>query len=87
VVEVDPMKPMLIAPGIKHLKLKCDILVSTFAFKFHLHRYTEADCATDKVERRHLQREGRMLDKHKRSEPHPDPKSSTLNPNPTTLNP
>jgi len=27
----------------------------------------EADCATDKVERRHLQREARMLDKHKRA--------------------
>ena len=34
------MKPMLKPPGTRHLKLKCDILVSTFAFKFNLRRYT-----------------------------------------------
>ena len=35
------MKPMLKPPGTKHLKLKCDILLSTFAFKFNLRHYTE----------------------------------------------
>ena len=39
-VQVDPMKPMLKPPGIKHLKLNCDILLSTFAFKFNLRRCT-----------------------------------------------
>jgi len=34
------MKPMLKPPGTKHLKLKCDILLSTFAFKSNLRRYT-----------------------------------------------
>jgi hypothetical protein len=34
------MKPELKAPGTKHLKLKCDILVSTSTFKFNLRRYT-----------------------------------------------
>jgi len=33
------MKPMLKQPGTKHLKLKCDILLTTFAFKFNLRRY------------------------------------------------
>ena len=39
-VQVDPMKPMLKAPGTKRLYLKYDKLVSTFAFKFNLRRYT-----------------------------------------------
>ena len=29
---------MLKPPGTKHLKLKCDILLSTFAFKFNVRR-------------------------------------------------
>ena len=41
-VHVDPIKPTLRAPGIKRLKLKCDKLRSTFAFKFNLRRYTKA---------------------------------------------
>jgi hypothetical protein len=36
------MKPMLKPPGIQHLKLNCDLLLSTFAFKFYLCRYTRA---------------------------------------------
>jgi len=36
------MKPMLKPPGTKHLKLKCDILLSTFAFKTNLRRYIQA---------------------------------------------
>jgi hypothetical protein len=33
------MEPKLKPPGIKFLKLKCDILLSTSAFKFNLRRY------------------------------------------------
>jgi len=40
-VQVDPMKPMLKPPGTKHLKLKCGVLLSAFAFKFYLRRYIE----------------------------------------------
>jgi hypothetical protein len=42
-VQVDPIKPTLKAPGIKPLKLKYDELLSSFAFKFNLRRYTMAD--------------------------------------------
>jgi hypothetical protein len=38
-VQVDPMNPMLKPPGTKHLKLKYDILLSTFAIKFNKRRY------------------------------------------------
>ena len=41
-MQVDPIKPTLKAPGAEHLKLKCDILLSNFAFKFNLRRYTKA---------------------------------------------
>jgi hypothetical protein len=37
------MKPKLKPPGIQHLKIKCDILVLTFAFKFNSRRYSTAD--------------------------------------------
>jgi len=40
-VQVDPMKPPLKAPGTKRLKLRCDKLLSDFAFKFNLRRYTQ----------------------------------------------
>ena len=33
------MKPTLKLPGAKRLKLTCDILLSTSAFKFRLRRY------------------------------------------------
>ena len=33
------MKPTLKAPGTQRLKLKCDILLSTYAFRFKLCRY------------------------------------------------
>jgi len=39
-VHVDPIKPMLKPPETKHLKLQCDELLSSFAFKFKLRRYT-----------------------------------------------
>jgi hypothetical protein len=35
------MKSMLKAPGTKRLKLTCDGLLSSFAFKFKLRRYTQ----------------------------------------------
>jgi hypothetical protein len=38
-VQVDPIKPKLKPPGTKQLKLKIDILLSTYAFKFNLRRY------------------------------------------------
>jgi hypothetical protein len=38
VVQVDPMKPKSKPPGTKRLKLKCDILLSTSAFKISLRR-------------------------------------------------
>jgi len=40
VVQVDPMKRKLKAPGAKRLKLKYDEPLSIFAFKCILHRYT-----------------------------------------------
>ena len=39
-VQIDPMKPSLKAHGTKRLQLKFDILLSNFAFKFNLRRYT-----------------------------------------------
>ena len=41
-VQVGPMKPTLKAPGTKRLKLKYDVPLSNFAFKFNLRRYTPA---------------------------------------------
>ena len=34
------MKPTLNPPGTNRLKLKCDILLSSSAFKFNFHRYS-----------------------------------------------
>jgi len=39
-VQIDPIKPTLKAPGSKRLKLNCDELLSSFAFKFNVRRYT-----------------------------------------------
>jgi len=39
-VQVDPIEPNLKLPGTKRLKLKCDILLSNFAFKFNLRSYS-----------------------------------------------
>ena len=44
--QVDPIKPMLKPPGTKHWKLQCNILLSTFAFKFYLRRYDEVSVRT-----------------------------------------
>jgi len=40
-VQVDPLKPKLKPPGVKHLKLICDVLLSSSAFKLNLRRYTK----------------------------------------------
>jgi len=40
-VQVHPMKTTLKPPGTERLKLKCDKLVSTSAFKFSMRRYTK----------------------------------------------
>jgi len=39
-VQVEPMKPMLKAPGTKQLNLKYDELLSSFAFNSKLRRYS-----------------------------------------------
>jgi hypothetical protein len=38
-VQVDPITLTVEAPGTERLKLKCDKLLSTSAFKFNLRRY------------------------------------------------
>ena len=45
-MQVDPIKPTLIAPGTKRLKLSNDKLLSSFGFNFNLRRYTKAEVAT-----------------------------------------
>jgi hypothetical protein len=40
VVQVDPIKPTLEAPGIERLKLEHEELLSTFAFRFNSRRCT-----------------------------------------------
>ena len=40
-VQVDPMKPTLKPPGTKRLKLKCDVPLSSFAFKFNSRRVNQ----------------------------------------------
>jgi len=42
VVQVDPIKPTLKAPGSKRLKLEHENLLSNFGFKFNLRRYSVA---------------------------------------------
>jgi len=39
-MQVDPIKPSLKPPGTERLKMKCDVLLSTVAFKFNLRRYS-----------------------------------------------
>ena len=41
-MQVDPIKPTLKALGAKRLKLGCYELLSSFAFKLNLRRYTQA---------------------------------------------
>ena len=41
VVQADPMEPKLKPPGSKRMKIKCGALLSHFAFKIIVHRYSE----------------------------------------------
>ena len=41
-MQVDPIKPTFKAPETQRSKLKCDQLLSSFAFGFKLHRYSKA---------------------------------------------
>ena len=43
-VHVDPMLSKLEPPGTKHMKLKCDTLLSNSAFKFKLRRCNQVTC-------------------------------------------
>jgi hypothetical protein len=49
VVQVDPMKPTLKAPGSMHLNLRYEEPLSNFAFKFNLRRYTAVSVSNDLV--------------------------------------
>ena len=40
-MQVDPIKPKSKRPGNQRLKLKCDILLSTSAFRFNLRHYSK----------------------------------------------
>ena len=42
-VQADPIKPVVKAPRSERLKLKCDDLLSRFAFRFNLRRYSLAE--------------------------------------------
>jgi len=44
-VQVHPIKPILNPPRTKHLELKCDTPLSTFAVNINLRRYTEEAAA------------------------------------------
>jgi len=46
-VQVDPIKPMLKAPGMERLKLKYDVMLSSFAFNSNLRRYSMDDIIAD----------------------------------------
>ena len=45
-MQVDPINPTSKAPGTKHMKLKCDDLLSNLAFNFNLRRYNEGSSLT-----------------------------------------
>ena len=46
-MQVNPIKPLLKAPGTKRLKLECDILLSDSASKLNLRRYIKLWRASD----------------------------------------
>jgi hypothetical protein len=50
-VQVDPIKPTSKAPGSERLTLKCDDLLSNFAFILNLRRYTAVETAEDRQAR------------------------------------
>jgi len=57
-VQVDPIKPKLTPPGTKQLTIRCDELLSIFAFKFNLRRYTEDEDDEDSEEDEDFDAEG-----------------------------
>jgi len=63
-VQVEPMKPVLKAPGIERLKLKHDRPLSNFAFNFNLRRYTAA-WRTEWAAVRHYLSAGRRPNTHR----------------------
>ena len=50
-MQVEPMKPVLKAPGSKRLKLKHDWPLSKFAFNFNSRRYSEAERFTSNLDK------------------------------------
>jgi hypothetical protein len=48
------VKPKLKPPATKHLKLKCDVLLSISAFDFNLRRYDKAEAETQLVDVRQV---------------------------------
>ena len=54
-MQVDLLKPPLKPPRTQLLKLKCDILLSTAAFKFNLRGFMKDDKIEDDGERQHLE--------------------------------
>jgi len=60
-VQIDPIKPTLKPPGTERLKLECDILLSTFAFKFNLRRYNKAEDMLDMFNEDPLPQHGRAV--------------------------
>ena len=63
-MQVEPMKPVLKAPGIERLKLKHDRPLSNFAFNFNLRRYTAA-WRTEWAAVRHYLSAGRRPNTHR----------------------
>jgi len=58
-VQVDPIRPKLKPPGTTRLKLRCDMLLSTSAFKSNLRRYTKALTVRKAAPREHIVKVGR----------------------------
>jgi len=57
-VQIDPINPQLKAPGTKRLNLKCDELLSSFAFEFNLRRYNQEPAEINALLTAHVQRRG-----------------------------
>jgi len=51
-VQVDPIKPKLKPPGTKRLKLKCGILLSTYALRFNLRRHNKGGMVAHQAHQR-----------------------------------
>ena len=71
------MKPILKPPGTKHLKLQCDIVLSTFAFKSNMHHYILVKRNTMLTKEIHA-----WVDKHDNDKENKEKAGPTLNPKP-----